>query len=236
MKKKLVIIIGVIIVVLAFIFGGIAINNRIKAKEQEAILVDDTAKEKHMEKITEKIADLEVKKSDLEDQVVSLKAEWNKEFMSNGFSQRYYEIEKELKDISAEISNINSEILTLKLDSTSDEVDQANNVVDDSVFSLTKVLFLVFIVIFVVAVVVIIFGFIKGSKSMMTGKDMLNDLSDVAVKMAKELNPTYKEFKCPNCGAALDPDNADIKKCGYCGAKLYKTVNTNHHSSKTSNK
>ena len=108
--------------------------------------------------------------------------------------------------------------------------------------SLFDMFFIIPIIMFVVVFVFIVISIVRSSKhmSMMTNstttKEMLNDLSDVAVKMAKDLNPTYKEFKCPNCNAALDPENTDIKKCNYCGAKLYKTVNMHNHSHNDSHK
>lgn len=39
---------------------------------------------------------------------------------------------------------------------------------------------------------------------------------------AKEINPEYKSFKCPNCGASIE-GNSDIEKCAYCGEILIKT-------------
>lgn len=38
---------------------------------------------------------------------------------------------------------------------------------------------------------------------------------------AKEINPEYKVFTCPNCGANIDGDE-DIETCTFCGTKLTK--------------
>lgn len=202
----------------------------------------------------QKISDLKVKKDALESKEITLKLQKNEEFMNYGFTQKYYELSNELSDLTDEIWDVEREIDKLEAktfevdyDALEDEMNEiVDNIKDNSIehndtvdkaLKFSKVIFIFPIIIIIIFVVVITIlakstrnvGNIFGANST---KDMLNDLSDVAVKMAKELNPTYKEFKCPNCNASLDPENTDIKKCNYCGAKLYKTVDTsNFHKS-----
>lgn len=181
------------------------------------------------------LEELYASKEELENKEISLKVEKNQEFMSNGFSQRYYELENELKNVNAELTDIENKINKIK---NSDVLDDFKNNNDDTTDLITEnehnnefiyfIPFIIFGIAFVVIVVSVIFSAKRGgSFSTNSTKDMLNDLSDVAVKMAKDLNPSYEEFKCPNCGSPLSAENEDVKKCSYCGASLYRTVNKN---------
>ena len=181
------------------------------------------------------LEELYASKEELENKEISLKVEKNQEFMSNGFSQRYYELENELKNVNTELTDIENKIDKIK---NSDVLDDFKNNNDDTTDLITEnehnnefiyfIPFIIFGIAFVVIVISIIFSAKKiGSFSTNSTKDMLNDLSDVAVKMAKDLNPSYEEFKCPNCGSPLSAENEDVKKCSYCGASLYRTVNKN---------
>ena len=181
------------------------------------------------------LVELYASKEELENKEISLKVEKNQEFMSNGFSQRYYELENELKNVNAELTDIENKINKIK---NSDVLDDFKNNNDDTTDLITEnehnnefiyfIPFIIFGIAFVVIVVSVIFSAkMGGSFSTNSTKDMLNDLSDVAVKMAKDLNPSYEEFKCPNCGSPLSAENEDVKKCSYCGASLYRTVNKN---------
>lgn len=182
------------------------------------------------------LEELYASKEELENKEISLKVEKNQEFMSNGFSQRYYELEKELKNVNDELTDIENKIDKIKNSDVLDDFKNNNN--DDTTDLITEnehnnefiyfIPFIIFGIAFVVIVISIIFSAKKvGSFSTNSTKDMLNDLSDVAVKMAKDLNPSYEEFKCPNCGSPLSAENEDVKKCSYCGASLYRTVNKN---------
>lgn len=182
------------------------------------------------------LEELYASKEELENKEISLKVEKNQEFMSNGFSQRYYELEKELKNVNDELTDIENKIDKIKNSDVIDDFKNNNN--DDTTDLITEnehnnefiyfIPFIIFGIAFVVIVISIIFSAKKvGSFSTNSTKDMLNDLSDVAVKMAKDLNPSYEEFKCPNCGSPLSAENEDVKKCSYCGASLYRTVNKN---------
>lgn len=181
------------------------------------------------------LEELYASKEELENKEISLKVEKNQEFMSNGFSQRYYELENELKNVNAELADIENKINKIK---NSDVLDDFKNNNDDTTDLITEneynnefiyfIPFIIFGIAFVVIVISVIFSAKRGgSFSTNSTKDMLNDLSDVAVKMAKDLNPSYEEFKCPNCGSPLSAENEDVKKCSYCGASLYRTVNKN---------
>lgn len=181
------------------------------------------------------LEELYASKEELENKEISLKVEKNQEFMSNGFSQRYYELENELKNVNTELTDIENKINKIK---NSDVLDDFKNNNDDTTDLITEnehnnefiyfIPFIIFGIAFVVIVVSVIFSAKRGgSFSTNSTKDMLNDLSDVAVKMAKDLNPSYEEFKCPNCGSPLSAENEDVKKCSYCGASLYRTVNKN---------
>ena len=219
-------------------------------KEDKKLKAEQEA-ERLKQENDKKIADLKSKKADLEAREITLKLQKNEEFMNNGFTQRYYELSNELSDLTDEIWDVEREISDLEdktFDVDYDEIeDEMNEIVDkfkdnpignvDSnkkSFEFSNVFMFLPIIMFITVFISILVVSIKNFRnvgSMFSGnstKDMLNDLSDVAVKMAKELNPTYKEFKCPNCNASLDPENTDIKKCNYCGAKLYKTVDTGH--------
>lgn len=219
-------------------------------KEDKKLKAEQEA-ERLKQENDKKIADLKSKKADLEAKEITLKLQKNDEFMNNGFTQRYYELSNELSDLTDEIWDVEREISDLEdktFDVDYDEIeDEMNEIVDkfkdnpignvDSnkkSFEFSNVFMFLPIIMFITVFISILVVSIKNFRnvgSMFSGnstKDMLNDLSDVAVKMAKELNPTYKEFKCPNCNASLDPENTDIKKCNYCGAKLYKTVDTEH--------
>ncbi len=181
------------------------------------------------------LEELYASKEELENKEISLKVEKNQEFMSNGFSQRYYELENELKNVNTELTDIENKINKIK---NSDVLDDFKNNNDDTTDLITEnehnnefiyfIPFIIFGIAFVVIVISVIFSAKRGgSFSTNSTKDMLNDLSDVAVKMAKDLNPSYEEFKCPNCGSPLSAENEDVKKCSYCGASLYRTVNKN---------
>lgn len=181
------------------------------------------------------LEELYASKEELENKEISLKVEKNQEFMSNGFSQKYYELENELKNVNTELTDIENKINKIK---NSDVLDDFKNNNDDTTDLITEnehnnefiyfIPFIIFGIAFVVIVVSVIFSAKRGgSFSTNSTKDMLNDLSDVAVKMAKDLNPSYEEFKCPNCGSPLSAENEDVKKCSYCGASLYRTVNKN---------
>ncbi len=181
------------------------------------------------------LEELYASKEELENKEISLKVEKNQEFMSNGFSQRYYELENELKNVNTELIDIENKINKIK---NSDVLDDFKNNNDDTTDLITEnehnnefiyfIPFIIFGIAFVVIVISVIFSAKRGgSFSTNSTKDMLNDLSDVAVKMAKDLNPSYEEFKCPNCGSPLSAENEDVKKCSYCGASLYRTVNKN---------
>ena len=249
--KKFSVIIGVVIFTL--FCGGLYLKTGVDVIAKEKVIqINDEAEQSATDK---KLADLEAKKKDLEAKEISLKLQKNEEFSNNGFTQRYYELSNELEDIADEIWDVEREISKLE---NSINLDEAVDIIDDitdmteneSVVSndnsnknsFFDIFFIIPIIMFVVVFVFIIISIVRSSKhmSMMTNstttKEMLNDLSDVAVKMAKDLNPTYKEFKCPNCNAALDPENTDIKKCNYCGAKIYKTVNIHNHSHNDSHK
>ena len=195
------------------------------------------------------LVELYASKEELENKEISLKVEKNQEFMSNGFSQRYYELENELKNVNAELTDIENKINKIKNsdvlddfknnnDDTTDLITENEHNNDDTTDLITEnehnnefiyfIPFIIFGIAFVVIVVSVIFSAKSGgSFSTNSTKDMLNDLSDVAVKMAKDLNPSYEEFKCPNCGSPLSAENEDVKKCSYCGASLYRTVNKN---------
>lgn len=181
------------------------------------------------------LEELYASKEELENKEISLKVEKNQEFMSNGFSQKYYELENELKNVNDELTDIENKIDKIK---NSDVLDDFKNNNDDTTDLITEnehnnefiyfIPFIIFGIAFVVIVISVIFSAKRGgSFSTNSTKDMLNDLSDVAVKMAKDLNPSYEEFKCPNCGSPLSAENEDVKKCSYCGASLYRTVNKN---------
>ncbi len=233
MKKELFKIIGVVLFIV--LCGGLFFNNLdVFAKEFVIQRYSEATESSENDKT---IDDLEQEKDDLEVKLAKLKAEQSTEFHANGFSEKYYLLGDEIDDIQDEIWDIEKEINSLEFEAVVEE--QKETTKNNSIFKVSFV-FLIPVVMFVVVAIIIIMTFVRNSRNMtslMNGnstKEMLNDLSEVAVKMAKDLNPTYKEFKCPNCGAALDPENTDIKKCNYCGAKLYKTVNTdNNHSHKT---
>lgn len=181
------------------------------------------------------LEELYASKEELENKEISLKVEKNQEFMSNGFSQKYYELENELKNVNAELTDIENKIDKIKnsdvLDDFKNNNDNTTNLITENEHNNEFIYFIPFIIFgvaFIVIIISIIFSVKKiGSFSTNSTKDMLNDLSDVAVKMAKDLNPSYEEFKCPNCGSPLSAENEDVKKCSYCGASLYRTVNKN---------
>ena len=251
MKKKVIIVLSVVLVVVALIGSVVLINQKQQVakekeiqqlqeqKEREKIIAEQE-RQKQQEENEQKLVDLEAKKADLEAKEISLKVQKHEEFMNNGFTQRYYELGNELNTVSKEIIDVEFEISNLKdntFNDISSIVDNKVNMLDENEdeisnsFGVGRFIFVIPIVMFVIVFIVIIVIFIRSSKNMSSmlnstsAKEMLNNLSDVAVKMAKDLNPSYEEFKCPNCGSSLDPENTDIKKCEYCGAKLYKTVN-----------
>lgn len=226
MKKNFIKFISIFLIGMGLIFSYTVDVN---AKENNSIQYS------LKESKEEKIARLEKEKDDLETELAKLKGEQNAEFRTNGFSEKYYLLDKDIDNIEEKIDAVEVDIDNLEHVFTEDKA--------------ARVIPIVFIVIFVLVFIGIIathilsiFGIAAGAKHVsnmadgLNRKEMLDDLSDVAVKMAKDLNPTYKEFKCPNCNAALDPENTDIKKCTYCGAKLYKTFDASHkHKGHTHN-
>ena len=226
-------------------------------KEDKKLKAEQEA-ERLKQENEQKISDLKIKKDALESKEITLKLQKNEEFMNYGFTQKYYELSNELSDLTDEIWDVEREIDKLEAktfevdyDALEDEMNEiVDNIKDNSIgnvdsnkksFEFSNVFMFLPIIMFITVFISILVVSIKNFRnvgSMFSGnstKDMLNDLSDVAVKMAKELNPTYKEFKCTNCNASLDPENTDIKKCNYCGAKLYKTVDTSHKHKNSTN-
>ena len=61
------------------------------------------------------LVELYASKEELENKEISLKVEKNQEFMSNGFSQRYYELENELKNVNAELTDIENKINKIRI-------------------------------------------------------------------------------------------------------------------------
>lgn len=57
-------------------------------------------------------------------------------------------------------------------------------------------------------------------------ESMGTTLGKAMANVAKEINPEYKAFTCPNCGANLD-GNSDTEVCNFCGTKLTKVGKIN---------
>lgn len=57
-------------------------------------------------------------------------------------------------------------------------------------------------------------------------ESMGTTLGKTMANVAKEINPEYKAFTCPNCGANID-GNEDTEVCTFCGSKLTKVGKIN---------
>lgn len=221
-NKKKYILIGIILFLVILGVGGTLITKGIFVTEETKVSEQEKTNE-------ENIAELEKEKEELLPQESKLKASVNEEFKNNGFSEEYYNLENDRKKISERITEIEFEISKIK------------NGYYDNKASIDKgvrkgVLFLFPGIAICIASFVVLIIFVKKSSSIASPsisltnplqsnhKEILEDLSDIAVKMAREMNPTYEEFKCPNCGASLDPTHTEVKKCKYCKTELYRTV------------
>ena len=149
--------------------------------------------------------------NELKEQKIKLQAEKNEVFYQDGFSEEYYRIDQELTDINEKIQHT-------ELSTSAPSI----------IFTISGILF---IIIFGSAVV-LIFKTISSHKIIQNStqnsntsnlENMAKIIGNMAVDMAKEMNPEYKSLKCPNCGAALT-DNLD--ECEYCHAPLIKVVAT----------
>ena len=133
-------------------------------------------------------------------------------------------VENEIKELKEkknstsslyEQSQIEQEIMQLESKSRMLEFDKKN----DSLFSI----FSVGIITFVLCAIVYSIG--NKDKIMAAEKkeqeERFNMFSKAMANAAKEFNPEYKSFTCPNCGANLAGNN-DIETCNFCGTKLTK--------------
>lgn len=215
-------IIGIFLFVAILGTGGFLIK--------KGITVANETKETEQTKTNEEnIAELEKEKEELLPQESKMKASVNEEFKKNGFTEEYYNLENKRKKISERITEIEFEISKIKNGYYDNKASIDEGVKKGIPFIFPGIAFCI-------ASFVIIIIFIKKSSSLnypsislsnplqTNHKEMLEDLSDIAVKMAREMNPTYEEFKCPNCGASLDPSHTETKVCQYCKTELYRTV------------
>lgn len=186
-------------------------------------VTEKTKVEEQQKTNDENISELEKEKAELEEQEITLRAAESEEFKTNGFSEEYYRIENELSNITDRIVEIEFEISKIK-NGYYDNKASIDAGVSKGIYFLFPGI-AICISSFVILVIYIKKSFTNPLASMTSSsKEMLEDFSDIAIKMAKELNPTYEEFKCPNCGASLDPTHTETKKCEYCGTQLYRTV------------
>lgn len=221
-NKKKYILIGIILFLVILGAGGALITKGI-------FVTEETKVEEQSKTNEDNIAELEKEKEELLPQESKLKASVNEEFKKNGFTEEYYNLDNQRKKISDRITEIEFEISKIKNGYYDNKASIDEGVKKGIPFIFPGIAF-------VIGSFVVMFMFIKkaGSISPMSisldnplgsnHKEMLEDLSDIAVKMAREMNPTYEEFKCPNCGASLDPEHTETKTCQYCKTELYRTM------------
>lgn len=106
-----VLIIGIVIGVSLIVAGILKINSASESISDNTIVEEDTMTE---EEINLKITEIDNQISEINQNINSLKAEKNQEFMDNGFSEKYYEIDSEIEIENKKISELNQEKFKLE--------------------------------------------------------------------------------------------------------------------------
>lgn len=165
--------------------------------------------------------------SEYQSKINELEVSRTKEFQSNGFSDKYYEIAEEISTLQDKISKLKEENMKLQSESFINEIMEDDDTYESDVsanspkksfspFNIMFIFVIIFIIIVVVIFIIIFVGIIKS-------KNTFHKITDIAIEKNKQ-EEKYVKFVCPNCGATLDGERDEIKECKYCGSKLYKTM------------
>lgn len=116
--KKVILTVAIIVLVIgitigvALIIGGISkLNSTSENSSNNTTIEEDAMTE---EEIDLKIAEIDNQINEINQNLNSLKAEKSQEFMANGFSEKYYEIDSEIETENKKISDLNQEKFILE--------------------------------------------------------------------------------------------------------------------------
>lgn len=116
--KKVILTVAIIVLVIgitigvALIIGGISKLNSTSENSSNNITIEEDAMTE--EEIDLKIAEIDNQINEINQNLNSLKAEKSQEFMANGFSEKYYEIDSEIETENKKISDLNQEKFILE--------------------------------------------------------------------------------------------------------------------------
>ena len=106
-----ILVIGIVIGISLIIVGILKINSTSENSNNNTTIEEDAMTE---EEIDLKIAEIDNQINEINQNLNSLKAEKSQEFMTNGFSEKYYEIDSEIETENKKISDLNQEKFILE--------------------------------------------------------------------------------------------------------------------------
>ena len=106
-----ILVIGIVIGISLIIVGILKINSTSENSNNNTTIEEDAMTE---EEIDLKIAEIDNQINEINQNLNSLKAEKSQEFMANGFSEKYYEIDSEIETENKKISDLNQEKFILE--------------------------------------------------------------------------------------------------------------------------
>lgn len=106
-----ILVIGIVIGISLIVAGILKINSTSENSSNNTTIEEDAMTE---EEIDLKIAEIDNQINEINQNLNSLKAEKSQEFMANGFSEKYYEIDSEIETENKKISDLNQEKFILE--------------------------------------------------------------------------------------------------------------------------
>ena len=106
-----VLVIGIVVGVSLIVAGVLKINSTSKNNNGNTIVEENNMT---LEEIDLEIAEIDNQINEINQNINSLKAEKSQEFTTNGFSEKYYQIDSEIETQSKKISDLNQEKFILE--------------------------------------------------------------------------------------------------------------------------